>query len=43
MYNLYIKEDGIASVNIKASTIRAIEDQMANDNYSYLMFNQVYI
>ncbi|ORX61093.1 hypothetical protein BCR36DRAFT_408073 [Piromyces finnis] len=40
IYNLYIKEDGIAAVNIKSSTIKAIEEQMENDNYSYLMFNQ---
>jgi len=41
VYNLYIKEDGVAAVNIKSSTIRIIEEQMENDNYSYLMFNQV--
>ncbi|KAG4093806.1 hypothetical protein H8356DRAFT_1696920 [Neocallimastix lanati (nom. inval.)] len=38
IYDLYIKEDGIACVNVKASTIRTIENQMENDNYSYLMF-----
>jgi len=41
IYNLYIKEDGIASINIKSSTLRAIEEQMSNDNYTYLMFSQV--
>ncbi|OUM69209.1 hypothetical protein PIROE2DRAFT_2910 [Piromyces sp. E2] len=40
IYNLYIKEDSIASINIKSSTIKDIEDQMENDNYSYLMFIQ---
>jgi len=40
IYNLYIKEDGIAAINIKSSTIKNIEDQMANENYTYLMFNQ---
>jgi len=40
IYNLYIKEDGIASINIKSSTLRAIEEQMSNDNYTYLMFSQ---
>jgi len=40
VYNLYIKEDGIAAINIKSSTIRNIEEQMANENYTYLMFNQ---
>jgi len=39
VYNLYIKEDGIAAINIKSSTIRNIEDLMENDNYNYLMFN----
>jgi len=40
LYSLYIKEDGIASVNINSSTIRVIEEQMENDNYTYLMFAQ---
>ncbi|ORX61094.1 hypothetical protein BCR36DRAFT_341330 [Piromyces finnis] len=40
IYNLYIKEEGIASVNINASTVKTIEEQMENNNYSYLMFSQ---
>lgn len=40
IYNLYINEEGIASVNIKSSTIKTIEEQMENDNYTYLMFSQ---
>jgi len=41
IYNLYIKEDGIAAINIKSSTIKIIEEQMENNNFSYLMFSQV--
>ncbi|OUM69208.1 hypothetical protein PIROE2DRAFT_2909 [Piromyces sp. E2] len=40
IYNLYIKEDGIAAINIKSTTIKTIEEQMESDNYTYLMFNQ---
>ncbi|KAG4082989.1 hypothetical protein H8356DRAFT_1751714 [Neocallimastix lanati (nom. inval.)] len=40
LYSFYIKEDGIAAVNINSSTIKIIEEQMENDNYSYLMFSQ---
>jgi len=40
IYNLYINEDGIASVNIKASTIRTIKEQMESNEYTYLMFSQ---
>ncbi|ORX82373.1 hypothetical protein BCR32DRAFT_292684 [Anaeromyces robustus] len=40
VYNLYIKEDGIAAINIKSSTIKNIEELMENDNYNYLMFNE---
>jgi len=40
IYSLYIKEDGIASININSSTLKAIEDQVENNNFSYLMFNQ---
>jgi len=43
LYSFYIKEDGIAAVNINSSTIKIIEEQMENDNYSYLMFSQVKI
>jgi len=38
IYNLYIKEDGIAAINIKSSTLKTIEEQMETDNYNYLMF-----
>jgi len=38
VYSLYIKEDGIAAVNIKSSTIKTIEEQIENNNYNYLMF-----
>ncbi|ORX84017.1 hypothetical protein BCR32DRAFT_277474 [Anaeromyces robustus] len=40
IYNLYIKKDGIASVNINDSTKMLIEEQILSDNYTYLMFNQ---
>jgi len=43
MYLLYIKEDGIASINIKSSTVKTIEEHMESDNYTYLMFNEVRI
>jgi len=43
IYSLYIKEDGIASININSSTLKAIEDQVDNNNFTYLMFNQVKI
>jgi hypothetical protein len=38
IYNLYIKEDSIALINIESSTAHSIEDQIMNDKYSYLMF-----
>jgi len=38
IYNLYIKEDGIASINIKSTTIKNIEELVENNNYNYLMF-----
>ena len=41
IYNLYIKEDGIAAINIKSSTLKTIEEQMETDNYNYLMFCEV--
>ncbi|ORX76717.1 hypothetical protein BCR32DRAFT_271108 [Anaeromyces robustus] len=41
IYNLYIKEDSIGRVNVESSTLRMIEEQMENDNYSYLMFMPV--
>ncbi|OUM69210.1 hypothetical protein PIROE2DRAFT_57577 [Piromyces sp. E2] len=40
VYNLYIKEGGIASINIKYGTIKNIEEQMENDNFTFLMFSQ---
>jgi len=40
VYNLYIKEDGIAAVNLKSSTIDTIERQIEYCNYSYLMFSE---
>jgi len=41
MYNLYICEGCMAAINIKSGTIKNIEEQMENDNYSFLMFSQV--
>ncbi|ORX84018.1 hypothetical protein BCR32DRAFT_277475 [Anaeromyces robustus] len=40
IYALYIKEDGIASINISSSVTSDIENQILNDNYSYLMFHK---
>jgi len=40
IYNLYIKRDGFARINLKSSTFEIIEDQVETDNYTYLMFNQ---
>jgi len=41
IYYLYIKEGSIASVNLNSEVVAPIEDQMENNNYSYLMYNQV--
>ncbi|ORX76716.1 hypothetical protein BCR32DRAFT_271107 [Anaeromyces robustus] len=38
VYNFFIKEGGIASVNIESTTISDIELQIENDDFSYLMF-----
>ncbi|OUM69164.1 hypothetical protein PIROE2DRAFT_2855 [Piromyces sp. E2] len=38
IYLLYIKEDGIASININGNIISTIENQIENNNFTYLMF-----
>ncbi|ORX76714.1 hypothetical protein BCR32DRAFT_296063 [Anaeromyces robustus] len=38
IYNTFIKEGGIASVNIKSITVHTIDINMENNEYSYLMF-----
>jgi len=42
IYNLYIKKDSIAAVNVKSSTIETIERQIEYNSYNYLMFTEAF-